>query len=582
MDIKFSQPLVSIIIPVYNVEKYLRRCMDSIVTQTLRDIEIICVNDGTKDNSVSILNEYAQKDKRIKIIHKKNGGLSSARNEGMKYATAEYIGFVDSDDWLEPDTYELAYKAMIENSVDLVCWYAQIEVEDGCTSYHPNVYNYHVIKEIGMNQVSNELLLNTTVTAWNKLYKKEIIEKYMIQFPDGFLHEDLEFFSLYAVRCNYIFYIDKYLYHYFQRNNSICNNNKIKSKKLRLDKLKIPFRIYNYYLNNELLPKFAKYYSTILFWSFEEVYLNARLENKLKVLKFSTKMIRKINLVLLDDSYDYLFKLKNKNYLNIPCLKGTVFHFGVFSKIIKEAPYLIIFFMFIKLKINYVSINSIINKNRLLKKILNTLLSIKNILKKRVLIIEANNCHGEVIPGYIDYYKKLGYDIEVIITKELAVFKPLYMFTDNEIKLVILDKDEINKIFSDKEYLIKYTWILITSKILYRPVDNIWREFDFFSIYPLAIKYRKKIVFVQHHANLYNKNSNDKDKTIMLEKFDLGKNNEKYIVCTPFYFGNVKNKNNNSGIITFICLTLRRLMLYIYGAPILDVSRSHTTTQHSR
>jgi glycosyltransferase involved in cell wall biosynthesis len=108
-------PKVSIVIPVYNVEKYLRQCLDSVVNQTLKDIEIICVNDGSTDNSLQILEEYANKDDRIKIINKDNGGLSSARNAGLEIATGVYIGFVDSDDYIEIETYNEAYKLTSNN-----------------------------------------------------------------------------------------------------------------------------------------------------------------------------------------------------------------------------------------------------------------------------------------------------------------------------------------------------------------------------------------------------------------------------------------------------------------------------------
>ena len=99
-------PKISVIVPVYNVEKYLARCLDSIINQTLADIEIICINDGSTDNSLEILNDYAKKDSRIKIIDQTNAGLSCARNAGMQIAQGEYIGFVDSDDWIDLDFYE--------------------------------------------------------------------------------------------------------------------------------------------------------------------------------------------------------------------------------------------------------------------------------------------------------------------------------------------------------------------------------------------------------------------------------------------------------------------------------------------
>jgi glycosyltransferase involved in cell wall biosynthesis len=113
-------PLVSIIVPVYNNEKYLRKCFDSLINQSLRYIEIILVNDGSNDNSLLICHEFQKIDTRIKVIDKPNGGVSSARNAGLKLACGEYVGFVDSDDWIEPDMYEKMYSAAVKPVADAV------------------------------------------------------------------------------------------------------------------------------------------------------------------------------------------------------------------------------------------------------------------------------------------------------------------------------------------------------------------------------------------------------------------------------------------------------------------------------
>ena len=113
-------PKVSIVVPIYNVEKYLEQCIDSIINQTLKEIEIILVDDGSPDNCPQICDDYVKKDSRIKVVHKTNGGLSSARNAGIEIATGDYIGFVDSDDYIELDMYEKMYNIAIENNVDFV------------------------------------------------------------------------------------------------------------------------------------------------------------------------------------------------------------------------------------------------------------------------------------------------------------------------------------------------------------------------------------------------------------------------------------------------------------------------------
>ena len=128
---KCSNPLVSIIVPVYNTAQYLKRCINSIINQTYKNLEIICVNDGSTDGSELILDEFAAKDSRIRIIHKQNNGESSARNFGLKIMTGQYIGFVDCDDWIEADMYERLVSVAVEKDVDIVAssWFKDTDDE---------------------------------------------------------------------------------------------------------------------------------------------------------------------------------------------------------------------------------------------------------------------------------------------------------------------------------------------------------------------------------------------------------------------------------------------------------------------
>lgn len=181
-------PKVSVIVPVYNVEKYLSRCLDTLINQTLKDIEIICVNDGSKDNSLSILKKYAQKDSRIKIIDKQNEGLSIARNDGLKYACGEYIGYVDSDDWVDLNFYEKLYTAAKKYNSDIACcniircgkkikkYRIKYLKEDFFTD---NIAKLKAVKIPKYNYV------------WNKIYHRENLIKTQIIFPKGKTYEDI-------------------------------------------------------------------------------------------------------------------------------------------------------------------------------------------------------------------------------------------------------------------------------------------------------------------------------------------------------------------------------------------------------
>ncbi|MFR3920117.1 MAG: glycosyltransferase [Clostridia bacterium] len=206
-------PKVSVVVPIYNVEKYIKKCMDSLVNQTLQEIQIIFVNDGSTDESGNIAKEYASKyPNKIIYLEKENGGLSDARNFGMRYAEGEYIAFLDSDDYVENTMYEEMYnKALQENSDYVECDFLW-EYPDKTKKDKRNSYNN-----------KKEMLTNVRVVAWNKLIKREILEKNNISFPKGLRYEDIEFTYKLIPYLNKVSYVDKEFVHYVQRNNSIAN-----------------------------------------------------------------------------------------------------------------------------------------------------------------------------------------------------------------------------------------------------------------------------------------------------------------------------------------------------------------------
>ncbi|MBE7712495.1 MAG: glycosyltransferase [Cyanobacteria bacterium SIG26] len=181
---------VSVIVPVYNVEKYLERCLDKLINQTLKSIEIICINDGSKDNSREILAKYAQKDNRIIIIDQENAGLSAARNAGMEIAKGEYIGFVDSDDWVDLDFYEKLYNAAKENDCD-------IAVADFIRQ-HPKKQKkrLHFTEEKIYETTEDKYLICKTFRegcVWNKIYRTQMLKDINLKFVVGMYYEDRDF-----------------------------------------------------------------------------------------------------------------------------------------------------------------------------------------------------------------------------------------------------------------------------------------------------------------------------------------------------------------------------------------------------
>lgn len=215
-------PKVSIIVPVYNVEKYITKSLESLVNQTLEDIEIIIVNDGTKDNSMKIVREFAIKNpKKIVCLEKQNGGLSDARNYGIPYAKGEYIAFLDSDDYVELDMYEKMYKLAKKENSDMV----------ECDFYweYPNKTKID-IGEIYTNQ--KEMLEKIRVVAWNKLIKREILEKSQIAFPVGYRYEDVEFTYKLVPYLKKVSFLKKPCVHYIQREGSISNSQDERTKEI--------------------------------------------------------------------------------------------------------------------------------------------------------------------------------------------------------------------------------------------------------------------------------------------------------------------------------------------------------------
>lgn len=215
--------IISIVIPVYNVAKWLTSCIESIINQTYSKMEILLVDDGSTDGSERICDEYGQKDNRIKVIHKKNGGLSAARNTGIDAATGKYITFIDSDDFVDSAYIEYLYNLITTNDSDLsVCQLYFVDEDDkllshsGCRVNKIIRCNYNCMKDY-----LSENAIGTV--AWRKLYKKSLFED-GIRFPVGKYNEDVWTTYKLIAKCNSIAIGDKELYAYRQREGSIMNS----------------------------------------------------------------------------------------------------------------------------------------------------------------------------------------------------------------------------------------------------------------------------------------------------------------------------------------------------------------------
>ena len=239
-----DMPLVSIIVPVYNVEQYLPQCLESLINQTYKNIEIICVNDGSLDNSSNILSYYACKDKRVRVFEQNNIGLSGARNTGLKYVHGEYVMFVDSDDWIDLETCEQAVKSMLKNNADLVMW-SYVREYDNRSSEKLMFWNdEQVFDSFDVKEKINRRLCgllgeelkhpdyaNAIETAWGKLYRFSIIRDNQITYiSERVIGTEDALFNLYTTKyVNKAVYLKK-TYNHYRRTNVVSLTSTYKPK----------------------------------------------------------------------------------------------------------------------------------------------------------------------------------------------------------------------------------------------------------------------------------------------------------------------------------------------------------------
>ena len=234
-------PKISVIIPIYNVEKYLKTCLNSIINQTLKEIEVICVNDGSTDNSLSLLQEYSRKENKIMIINQRNRGLSEARNTGVKFSKGEFIYFIDSDDYLRLNALFELYEYSQKNNLDIIYFQSILFKNDEEIDYIKNDTNLSHLSNFTINpkNIINGKSLYVKLTkikkfspvVWRILIRKEFYVNNRLSFYPGILHEDISFFLNAIILANRTSYVNNIYYNYR------INNESITSKKINLKNL---------------------------------------------------------------------------------------------------------------------------------------------------------------------------------------------------------------------------------------------------------------------------------------------------------------------------------------------------------
>lgn len=326
---------ISVIIPVYNAEKYLDRCMDSVLKQTYTNLEIFLVDDGATDNSGKMCDEYAKKDNRIKVIHKKNGGLSDARNAALAEVTGEYIGFVDSDDYIADDMFETLYNLVKKYNAEIsVAAYYEIrkgKIIDVQDSGQLNLYS--------REEAIIELLRDTKIQsyAWNKLYKRELFEN--IKYPKGKHFEDIATTILLFEKANKVVRLEKPVYYYVRRDDSITENRNYKTYK---DYIDVVFNKYLYLFDKygkdvEEYNAYSFVTSMIWFYSLANAYDLVELQKEFdNIYPFFITLVEKSKKII-----DTEMNLFNKTLLNMMMLdkdgtKAAIKEFYLSQRIKRE------------------------------------------------------------------------------------------------------------------------------------------------------------------------------------------------------------------------------------------------------
>ncbi|WML45813.1 glycosyltransferase [Neobacillus sp. PS3-40] len=318
------EPVISIIVPVYNTEQYLKKCIDSILKQTFTNFEIIIVNDGSTDKSGSISDEYATKDNRVKVIHKRNGGLSSARNAGIKIAKGEFIGFVDGDDYIDVNMYYELYRLCRETESDISICKFEREIKGKLTNKIEAEFNKVMDNQEAMRQLFLGNLYRFSVC--NKLFRKTCFDN--ILFPEGRIHEDLSTTYKLFSNSNKAVYTNYKGYVYVKRENSILTS---KFNEKRLDAFIGWEEILSFM--NQNYPKLSReFISCFAYSSVDNIfYILDQVENKEKrgsYLFIIQRLVRKYyKQILKNDSlsirYKFILSLINYSFILLFCSNSS-------------------------------------------------------------------------------------------------------------------------------------------------------------------------------------------------------------------------------------------------------------------
>ncbi len=247
---------ISVIVPCHNVEKYLPKCLESLIGQTFHDIDIVAVENASTDGTMDIIKKYASSDTRIKVLTSDIPSQQNARRMGICATSGEYIMFCDADDWYAPDMCEVMYKAITESGADIACCDAVLEYDEELSEKEKELRdfaNYYSSGCSGIYKLGTARIMRTNVFIWNKIMRRDIVEKILPHYLPVKIHDDCLLWYLYALNADSIFYVNKQLYHYLLRPNSIMSRTKMSGMKnpCRMEDLRVSQHVLDYVISRK-------------------------------------------------------------------------------------------------------------------------------------------------------------------------------------------------------------------------------------------------------------------------------------------------------------------------------------------
>lgn len=521
------EPKVSVIIPVYNTEKYLRECLDSVVNQTLKEIEIICIDDGSTDSSLEILKEYAQKDNRFTIITQKNLHAGVARNAGLTVAKGEFLNFLDADDWFELNMLEEMYNKASSLNLDmLICNASKFDSKTkeilnvfGINNKYIPTQEVFSIKDIKANWSKAFI-----PAAWNKMYNTNFIKKHNIHFQKIISCNDIGFTLCVTAISQRISVIPK-VFVYYRKGIKNCIS----------------------------ASRGKKAYNIILAYDYVHKFLNKNgLDNYVECL--NETITSNIQFEAQNCTFFDLIKFKNKTkkyfgenwYKYKSCFKKDSRFKKLYQNIFsikngENKSHKVIRLLGIKLKIKI--------KNTTLSKTADNEFKTfiyHTIKENSVLLVELNQFHGECLPGMAKYFIDLGYNVDVLLNKKEYALNPFANLKNKKIKLYSANPETIKNILCS-DIVEKYEHLYINSDRIYGTSINNYIGNDI--KYPLG-----KIITLCHHAELYDEINFNTDNLEIVSLVDLPiLKNKKNKQINAHYFKEI-SKHSKNKTTTFIAV----------------------------